>query len=100
MTTVHHRYGNDLILLALFADYASNLPLYPKLHAWLRDSRVPVPAVWGRNDEIFGPEGARAFAAYAPGAEIHLLDGGHFLLESALATVAAYIRGFLGKTLP
>jgi len=79
---------------------ASNLPRYPKLHAWLRDSRVPVLAVWGRNDEIFGPEGARAFAADAPGTELHLLDGGHFLLESALATAAAYIRGFLGKTLP
>ena len=83
----------------LFADYASNLPLYPKLHAYLRDSRVPVLAVWGRNDEIFGPEGALAFAADAPGAEICLLDGGHFLLESHLDTVAGHIRGFLDRTL-
>jgi pimeloyl-ACP methyl ester carboxylesterase len=93
------RPGNDLIQLLLFADYASNLPLYPKLQAWLRDSGVPVLAVWGRNDEIFGPDGARAFADDAPGAEIHLLDGGHFLLESELDTVAGYIRGFLGRTL-
>src|SRR6185437_5597218 len=56
------RPGNDEVQLALFADYATNLPLYPKLHAYLRDSRVPVLAVWGRNDEIFGPDGARAFA--------------------------------------
>ncbi|HWN00500.1 MAG TPA: alpha/beta hydrolase, partial [Streptosporangiaceae bacterium] len=56
------RPGNDEIQLALFADYASNLPLYPKLHAWLRDSKVPVLAVWGRNDPIFAPEGALAFA--------------------------------------
>jgi pimeloyl-ACP methyl ester carboxylesterase len=94
------RPGNDLVQLRLFADYASNLPLYPRLHAYLRESRVPLLAVWGRNDEIFGPDGARAFAADAPGAEIHLLDGGHFLLESELDTVAGYIRGFLGKTLP
>jgi pimeloyl-ACP methyl ester carboxylesterase len=93
------RPGNDLVQLRLFADYASNLPLYPKLHAWLRDSGVPVLAVWGRNDEIFRPEGALAFAGDAPGAEIHLLDGGHFLLESKLDTVAGYIRGFLGTTL-
>jgi pimeloyl-ACP methyl ester carboxylesterase len=93
------RPGNDLIQLRLFADYASNLPLYPKLHAWLRDSGVPVLAVWGRNDEIFGPDGAHAFAGDAPGAEIQLLDGGHFLLESELDTVAGYIRGFLGRTL-
>jgi pimeloyl-ACP methyl ester carboxylesterase len=92
------RLGNDLAQLRLFADYASNLPLYPKLHAYLRDSRVPVLAVWGRNDEIFGPEGALAFAADAPGAEICLLDGGHFLLESHLDAAEGYIRRFLERT--
>jgi pimeloyl-ACP methyl ester carboxylesterase len=94
------RPGNDLVQLALFADYATNSPLYPKLHAYLRDSRVPLLAGWGRNDEIFGPEGALAFAGDAADAEIHLLNGGHFLLESHLDTVAGYIRGFLGRTLP
>ena len=93
------RPGNDLVQLALFADYATNLPLYPKLHAYLRDSRVPLLAVWGRNDEIFGPQGALAFADDAPSAEICLLDGGHFLLESHLHTVTATIRGFLARTL-
>ncbi|HEY6788876.1 MAG TPA: alpha/beta hydrolase [Trebonia sp.] len=93
------RPGNDLVQLALFADYASNLLLYPKLHAWLRESRVPVLAVWGRNDEIFLPAGALAFADDAPGAEICLLDGGHFLLESHLDAAAGTIRGFLARTL-
>src|SRR5215469_69027 len=93
------RPGNDLVQLALFADYAGNLPLYPKLHAYLRESRVPVLAVWGRNDEIFLPAGALAFADDAPGAEICLLDGGHFLLESHLDAAASTIRGFLARTL-
>ena len=94
------RPGNDLVQLALFVDYATNLPLYPKLHAYLRDSGVPLLAVWGRNDQIFVPDGALAFADDAPGAEIHLLDGGHFLLESQLDAAAGSIRGFLGRTLP
>jgi pimeloyl-ACP methyl ester carboxylesterase len=94
------RPGNDLVQLALFADYATNLPLYPKLHAYLRDSRVPLLAVWDRNDQIFVPEGALAFADDAPGAEIHLLDGGHFLLESQLDAAASSIRRFLDTTLP
>jgi pimeloyl-ACP methyl ester carboxylesterase len=103
--TWHHdfvqvsRPGNDRVQLALFADYATNLPLYPKLHAWLRASRVPVLAVWGRNDPIFGPAGALAFAEDAPGAQICLLDGGHFLLESHLDAAAGIIRGFLARTL-
>ena len=93
------RPGNDLIQLALFADYASNLPLYPKLHAYLRESQVPVLAVWGGNDEIFRREGALAFTDDAPGAEICLLSGGHFLLESHLDAAAGIIRGFLDRTL-
>jgi pimeloyl-ACP methyl ester carboxylesterase len=93
------RPGNDLVQLRLLHDYATNLPLYPKLHDYLRASRVPVLAVWGRNDEIFGPEGALAFADDAPDAEIRLLDGGHFLLESHLDAAAGYIRRFLARTL-
>jgi pimeloyl-ACP methyl ester carboxylesterase/catechol 2,3-dioxygenase-like lactoylglutathione lyase family enzyme len=91
------RPGNDEIQLALFRDYATNPQLYPRLHEYLRSSRVPVLAVWGRGDEIFGPDGAQAFAADADHAEIHLLDGGHFLLESANDEVAALIRDFLAR---
>lgn len=93
------RPGNDEIQVALFADYATNPPLYPRLHRYLRDSRVPVLAVWGRGDEIFAPDGAKAFARDAHDAEIHLLDGGHFLLESAVGGVAGLIRDFLGRRL-
>lgn len=93
------RPGNDLVQLRLFADYATNLDLYPRLHDYLRDTEVPLLAVWGRNDEIFGPAGAEAFRADLPDAEIHLLDGGHFLLESHLDEATGYIRPFLDRTL-
>ncbi|GFG49178.1 alpha/beta hydrolase [Mycolicibacterium agri] len=91
------RRGNDEIQLALFRDYATNPPLYPALHEYLRTSRVPVLAVWGQNDPIFGPDGARAFGKDAPDAEIHLLDGGHFLLETAVDEVSDLIRDFLRR---
>jgi len=93
------REGNDEVQLALFRDYQNNRPLYPLLHEFLRTSEVPVLAVWGRNDEIFGPAGARAFARDAKDAEVHLINGGHFLLESHLDIVAGYLRGFLGRVL-
>lgn len=103
--TWHHdfalvsRPGNDAVQLKLFLDYATNPKLYPALHDYLRTSEVPVLAVWGENDQIFGPDGARAFAEDAVDPEIHLLDGGHFLLESALADVTALIRDFLSRRL-
>jgi pimeloyl-ACP methyl ester carboxylesterase len=56
-----------------------------------------VLAVWGQGDPIFGPDGARAFGKDAPDAEIHLLDGGHFLLETAGEEVADLVRDFLQR---
>lgn len=91
------RPGNDEIQLTLFRDYATNAPMYPALHDYLRTSKVPVLAVWGQGDPIFGPDGARAFGKDAPDAEIHLLDGGHFLLETAADEVADLIRDFLQR---
>jgi pimeloyl-ACP methyl ester carboxylesterase len=89
------RPGVDRAQLALFADYASNRALYPDVHEWLRTSGVPVLAVWGRNDEIFGPAGAEAFRRDVPDARIELLDGGHFLLESHFDEVTRIIRDWL-----
>jgi pimeloyl-ACP methyl ester carboxylesterase len=91
------RPGNDEVQLTLLRDYASNSPLYPRVHEYFRKTQVPLLAVWGRGDEIFGPAGAQAFADDLPDAEIHLLDGGHFLLESALHDVTQLIHPFLDK---
>jgi pimeloyl-ACP methyl ester carboxylesterase len=97
----HHDYalisrpGNDLVQLKLLRDYATNVPMYPRVQEYFRASGVPLLAVWGRGDEIFGPAGAEAFAEDLPDADIHLLDGGHFLLESALDQVTELIRNFL-----
>jgi len=101
----HHDYslvsrsGIDRVQLQLLADYASDIALYPKLHAFLRESEVPILAVWGKHDKIFGPAGARAFLDDSPNAEIRLIDGGHCLLESHLELTVHYIRGFLERSL-
>ncbi|WP_067497701.1 alpha/beta fold hydrolase [Actinoplanes sp. TFC3] len=88
------RPGNAAIQLDLFADYATNPPLYPRLHEYFRKHQPPLLAVWGEGDQIFGPAGARAFATDLPEAEVHLLPGGHFLLETAVNEVAQLIRQF------
>ncbi len=85
------------VQLALFADYITNVELYPRVHEYFRTSQVPLLAAWGRNDEIFGPDGALAFGRDLPNAQIDLLDGGHFLLESRLDAVVALIRPFLAE---
>jgi pimeloyl-ACP methyl ester carboxylesterase len=93
------RPGNAEVQLALFRDYKYNLDGYPAFQEYFRTSQVPLLAVWGRNDEIFGPAGAEAYRRDLPDAEIHLIEAGHFALEDQLDTIAGYIRGFLGRVL-
>ncbi|MEU7986135.1 alpha/beta hydrolase [Streptosporangium canum] len=91
------RPGNKEIQLQLFWDYQFNLDGYPGFQEYFRTHRPPVLVAWGKNDEIFGADGARAYARDLPDAEIHLLDAGHFALETHGAEIAALIRDFLGR---
>ncbi|MFD7025231.1 alpha/beta fold hydrolase [Promicromonospora sukumoe] len=91
------RPGNDLVQLALFRDYPSNVALYPAVHDYFRSTQVPLLAVWGEREGIFAADGATAFSTDLPDAEIHLLPSGHFALESHLDAIAGYIRGFLAR---
>ena len=97
--TLLARPGNDEVQLALFRDYVTNPSLYPALHEYLRRQQPPILAVWGKGDPIFGPDGATAFARDVPDAEVHLLAGGHFLLESAGDEVAGLTADFLTRTI-
>jgi pimeloyl-ACP methyl ester carboxylesterase len=89
------RPGNDLVQLQLLWDYQFNLDLYPAFHEYFRTHQPPTLLTWGRFDEIFGPAGAEAFRTDLPNAELHLLDAGHFALETHGAEIAELIRRFL-----
>ncbi|WP_420880652.1 alpha/beta fold hydrolase [Rhodococcus sp. (in: high G+C Gram-positive bacteria)] len=93
------RPGNKEIQLQLFWDYQFNLDGYPAFQEYFRTHRPPTLVAWGRGDEIFGPAGAEAFATDLPDAEIHLLDAGHFALETHGQEIAGLIRDFLSRNL-
>jgi pimeloyl-ACP methyl ester carboxylesterase len=93
------RPGNAEIQLDLFYDYRTNPPLYPAWQAYFRQHRPPTLVVWGRNDTIFPAAGAQAYRRDNPEAELHLLDTGHFALETHGAEIAALMRDFLARKL-
>ncbi|MEV6363130.1 alpha/beta fold hydrolase [Nocardia asteroides] len=93
------RPGNKEIQLQLFADYKNNLDGYPGFQKYFAEYRPPTLITWGEHDEIFGADGARAYLRDLPDAELHLLDAGHFALETHGPEIAALIRDFLGRTL-
>ena len=92
------RPGNKEIQLQLFWDYQFNLDVYPDFQRYFRQHQPATLVTWGRHDEIFGPAGAEAYARDLPDAEIHLLDTGHFALETHGDEIAELIRAFLRRT--
>jgi pimeloyl-ACP methyl ester carboxylesterase len=96
-TALLARPGIDAAQLELMYDYRTNVEAYPAFHAYFREHRPPTLIVWGRNDEIFGVDGARAYLRDLPDAELHLLDTGHFALETHRAEIAALIHDFLPR---
>jgi pimeloyl-ACP methyl ester carboxylesterase len=91
------RSGNDEIQLDLFYDYRTNLPLYPRFQQYFRDYQPPALVIWGRHDAIFLAAGAAPYRRDLPQAEIHLLDTGHFALETHGHQIAGLIRDFLAR---
>lgn len=91
------RKGNDEIQLDLFLSYGSNPPLYPKWQEYFRKHQPPMLIAWGKNDQIFPPAGAEPYRRDLKTLEYHLIDAGHFALETDGETIAKLMRKFLGK---
>ena len=91
------RKGNDEVQLDLFLSYGSNPPLYPRWQEYFRTYQPPVLIVWGKNDQIFPAAGAEPYKRDLKTLEYHLLDAGHFALETEGDTIARLMRKFLDK---
>jgi pimeloyl-ACP methyl ester carboxylesterase len=89
------RPGNKEIQFALHSNYGSNVERYDDWHAYFRAYLPRTLIVWGEGDPVFDPAGARAYLTDLPAAELHLLDAGHFALETNAGEIGAYIRAFL-----
>lgn len=91
------RPGNGEVQLDLLYDYRTNVPLYPDFQAFFRKYQPPTLIVWGKNDYIFPPEGAAPYTRDLKNVETHLLDTGHFALETHGEEIASAIEEFFGK---
>jgi pimeloyl-ACP methyl ester carboxylesterase len=91
------RPGNDEIQLDLLLDYGSNPPLYPSWQEYFRKHQPPMLIAWGKNDQIFPAAGAEPYKRDLKTLHFHLLDAGHFALETNGDEIAKLMQGFLGK---
>jgi pimeloyl-ACP methyl ester carboxylesterase len=82
------------VQLDLFYDYRTNVELYPKWQAFLKERQPKTIIFWGQNDIFFTPEGGEAYLGALPQAEMHRLDSGHFAVEDSLEKIAGPMTTF------
>jgi len=81
-------------------DLKDNLAWFPRYQAYLRTHRPPTLILWGPKDGYMPEESGRAYLRDVPDAELHMLDGGHWLLETHLEEAVALSRDFLARMHP
>jgi pimeloyl-ACP methyl ester carboxylesterase len=82
----------------LFYDYRTNVDAYPKWQAWMRERQPRLLVIWGKHDPSFDLSEPEAYRRDVPEAQVHVLDAGHFALDTAANEIAALIRGFVGAS--
>jgi len=87
--------GQAEIQSDLFYDYRTNVDSYPKWQAWLREKQPRLLVIWGRFDPSFALSEPEAYRRDVPNAQVHLLDAGHFALDTAADEIAALLRRFV-----
>jgi pimeloyl-ACP methyl ester carboxylesterase len=85
------------VAVALMEGLRENLDWFPRYQGYLREHRPPTLIAWGPQDGYMPEGAARAYSRDLPDAELHLLDGGHWALETNLEEVVALARNFLGR---
>jgi len=91
------RPGAKQVQLDLFYDYRTNVELYPKWQAFLKEQQPKTLIFWGQSDIFFTPEGGEAYLDVLPNAEMHRLDSGHFAVEDSLPEIAGKMIAFHEK---
>jgi pimeloyl-ACP methyl ester carboxylesterase len=81
----------------LFYDYRTNVDAYPKWQAWMQKTQSRLLVIWGKYELSFDPSEPEAYRRDVPKAEVHIVDGGHFALDTAADEIAGLVRHFLSK---
>ena len=90
--------GQAEIQSDLFYDYRTNVDAYPKWQAWMREKQPRLLVIWGKYEFSFDPSEPEAYRRDVPKAEVHIVDGGHFALDTAADEIAALVQGFVGSS--
>jgi pimeloyl-ACP methyl ester carboxylesterase len=87
--------GQAQIQSDLFYDYRTNVDAYPKWQAWMQKTQPKLLVLWGRHDLSFDLGEPERYRKDVPKAEVHMLDAGHFALDTKADEIASLVREFM-----
>ena len=87
--------GQAQIQSDLFYDYRTNVDAYPKWQAWMQKTQPKLLVLWGKHDLSFDPGEPERYRKDVPNAEVHVLDAGHFALDTKADEMATLVREFM-----
>jgi pimeloyl-ACP methyl ester carboxylesterase len=87
--------GQAQIQSDLFYDYRTNVEAYPKWQAWMQKTQPRLLVLWGKHDISFDPGEPERYRNDVQNAEIHVLEAGHFALDTKAEDIAALVREFM-----
>jgi pimeloyl-ACP methyl ester carboxylesterase len=87
--------GQAQIQSDLFYDYRTNVDAYPKWQAWMQKTQPKLLVLWGKHDLSFDPGEPERYRKDVPSAEVHVLDAGHFALDTKADEIATLVREFM-----
>ena len=82
---------------ALVADYGKHVARFGEIQTYLRTHQPPALMVRGRHDIFFDLAEVLSWMEDLPRMEAHILDGGHFLLETHAVSAGAVMRDFVER---
>jgi pimeloyl-ACP methyl ester carboxylesterase len=61
----------------------------------MREKQPRLLVIWGKYEMSFDPSEPEAYRRDVPKAEVRIVDGGHFALDTAADEIAALVRAFV-----
>jgi pimeloyl-ACP methyl ester carboxylesterase len=89
------RPGQAEIQSDLFYDYRANVDSYPKWQEWMRKIQPRLLVIWGQYELSFDSGEPERYRKDVPNAEVHVVDGGHFALDTAADEIADLVANFM-----
>lgn len=89
------RPGNTDMQFELNCDYKSNFEMFPAFQKYFRTHQPPALVLWGRHDVFYSIDEAYCYKRDLPDAQVHMLDGGHWALETNFDEVLRLMDSFM-----